>query len=54
MGIYRGIGPHEFQDVYAKEIVGRIMKSRERYEERQRKKEMKAVGEEEAKRRELG
>lgn len=54
MGIYRGIGPHEFQDVDAEEIVGRIMKSRERYEARQRKKEMKAVREDEAKRREVG
>ena len=54
MSIYQEVGPHEFQSVNAGEIVSRILKSREKYEERQRKKEMKSVGEEEVKRRKGG
>lgn len=45
MGIFQEIPNHEFQEVNAGTIVQRIMKSRELYEERQRKKGMKAVGE---------
>lgn len=42
MGIYREIGPHEFEDVNAGTIVQRIMKSRDQYEARQKAKGMKA------------
>lgn len=42
LGIYRKIGQHAFQDVNAGDIVQRILQSRERYEERQRKKGQKA------------
>jgi ethanolamine-phosphate cytidylyltransferase len=52
MGIFKEIGNHEFQHVNAQEIVQRIMKSRTLYEERQRKKGEKAVGEEAVLRRE--
>jgi ethanolamine-phosphate cytidylyltransferase len=52
MNIYHEIGNHEFQDVNAGEIVQRILKSREMYEERQRAKGEKAVGEEAVRRRE--
>lgn len=52
MGIFQEVGPHDFQDVNAGEIVQRIMRSRALYEERQRVKGEKAVGEQEARRRE--
>ena len=52
MNIFREIGPHAFQNVNAGEIVGRILRSREMYEERQRLKGEKAVGEEAVRRRE--
>jgi ethanolamine-phosphate cytidylyltransferase len=52
MGIFKEIGSHEFQHVNAGEIVDRIMKSRARFEERQRKKGEKAVGEEAVRKRE--
>lgn len=52
MGIYREIGQHAFEDVNAGTIVQRIMRSRERYEERQRKKGEKADVEAAAKLRE--
>ncbi len=52
MGIYQEIGKHDFHDVNAGEIVQRIMRSREMYEERQRVKGEKGVGEEAARRRE--
>ncbi|KAH0552962.1 hypothetical protein GP486_006841 [Trichoglossum hirsutum] len=52
MGIFREIGEHPFQDVNASQIVRRIMKSREMYEERQRIKGIKGVGEDAVKRRE--
>lgn len=42
LGIYLEIGQHAFQDVNAGNIVQRILKSRELYEERQRKKGQKA------------
>lgn len=52
LGIFREIGSHPFQHVNAGEIVQRILKSREAFEERQRAKMLKSVGEEEFKRRE--
>ncbi|KAI9696953.1 MAG: hypothetical protein M1836_004914 [Candelina mexicana] len=52
MAIYREIGDHDFQTVNASEIVQRILRSREMYEERQRKKGEKGIGEEAVKRRE--
>ncbi|KAF3760588.1 Nucleotidylyl transferase [Cryphonectria parasitica EP155] len=42
LGIYREIGTHTFQEVNAGTIVQRILRSREMYEERQRKKGQKA------------
>ncbi|KAL8645085.1 MAG: hypothetical protein Q9210_006903 [Variospora velana] len=45
MGIYREIGNHSFQNVNAGEIVQRILQNRQLYEERQKKKGEKAVGE---------
>lgn len=52
LGIYKEIGQHTFQDVNAGTIVQRILKSREIYEERQRKKGQKADVEAAAKLRE--
>ena len=52
MGIYREIGPHEFADVNAGQVVQRILRSREMYEERQRAKGVKGIGEEAQRRRE--
>jgi ethanolamine-phosphate cytidylyltransferase len=52
MGIYREISDHPFSHVNAGEIVTRILKGREAFEERQRKKGEKSVGEEAVKRRE--
>ncbi|KAI1270091.1 phosphoethanolamine cytidylyltransferase-like protein [Xylariaceae sp. FL1019] len=45
MGIFQQVPKHKFQDVNAGTIVQRILKSRDLYEERQRKKGVKAVGE---------
>ncbi|KAI0844678.1 ethanolamine-phosphate cytidylyltransferase [Daldinia vernicosa] len=45
MGIFQEVQSHEFQNVNAGTIVQRIMRSRDLYEERQRKKGVKAVGE---------
>ena len=53
LGIYQEIGNHDFQDVNAGEIVQRILRSRQMYEERQRKKGEKGAGEEAVRRREL-
>ena len=53
MGIYQEIGPHAFQHVNAGEIVQRIMKNREMYEARQRKKGVKAGLEAQVKEREV-
>ena len=50
--IYHEIGEHDFQHVNAGEIVRRILKSRELYEERQRAKGEKSAGEEAILRRE--
>lgn len=52
MGIYQEIGAHEFAAVNAGQIVQRIMKSRDMYEERQRVKGVKGIGEEAQRRRE--
>ena len=41
MGIFQKISSHAFGDVNAGTIVQRIMKSRDLYEERQRKKDRK-------------
>ncbi|KAK1634072.1 cytidylyltransferase [Colletotrichum phormii] len=53
MGIMRAVGEHEFASVNAGTIVQRIMKSRDMYEERQRKKGIKAEGETAARGREI-
>ncbi|KAI1103174.1 hypothetical protein F4804DRAFT_342693 [Jackrogersella minutella] len=53
LGIFQEVPHHEFQGVNAGTIVQRIMKSRDLYEERQRKKGMKAVGEAEHREREI-
>ncbi|KAI4208578.1 MAG: hypothetical protein LQ346_000088 [Caloplaca aetnensis] len=45
MGIYKEIGNHAFQNVNAGEIVQRILRSRQLYEERQKKKGEKGIGE---------
>jgi len=45
MGIYKEIGMHDFASVNAGQIVQRIMKSRDMYEERQRVKGVKGIGE---------
>src|SRR5579871_5038738 len=52
MGIYKEIGDHEYAGVNAGQIVQRIMKSRDKYEERQRVKGVKGIGEEAQRRRE--
>lgn len=49
MGIFRQIQKHLYRHVNAGEIVGRILKSREAYEARQRAKLQKTVVEELAK-----
>lgn len=52
MGIFRTVGDHAFSNVNAGEIVTRILKGREAFEERQRKKGEKSVGEKAVRRRE--
>lgn len=52
MGIFKEVGQHSFQHVNAGEIVQRILKSREAFEERQRMKLQKGANEEEFKKRE--
>ncbi|CAG8983720.1 hypothetical protein HYALB_00006289 [Hymenoscyphus albidus] len=52
MGIYKEIGLHDYAGVNAGQIVQRIMKSRDMYEERQRVKGVKGIGEEAQLRRE--
>ena len=52
MGIFREVGEHDYQSVNAGTIVQRIMRSRDMYEERQRVKGVKGIGEEAVKRRE--
>lgn len=46
MGIFRQVETHTYQHVNAGEIVQRILKSRQLYEERQRLKGVKAIMEE--------
>jgi len=41
MGIFQEIENHEFSGVNAGEIMGRILKQRQLYEERQRRKGLK-------------
>jgi ethanolamine-phosphate cytidylyltransferase len=53
MGILRQIEDHPYSHVNAAEIVGRIMKGRQAFEERQRRKGEKAVGEEAVRQREI-
>ena len=52
LGIWRLTPAHDFADVNAAQIVQRILDNRVQYEERQRKKGVKGVGEEAARRRE--
>ena len=52
MGIFRQISHHAFSHVNAGEIVTRILKGRDAFEERQRKKGEKNVGEEAVRKRE--
>jgi ethanolamine-phosphate cytidylyltransferase len=47
LGILKETPKHDFQDVNAAQIVQRILDKRAEYEERQRKKGAKMVGEEE-------
>lgn len=53
MGIFKEVSLHKFQDVNAGSIVQRILRSRDLYEERQRKKGVKAAGEAAQREREL-
>ncbi|PKY01851.1 hypothetical protein P168DRAFT_256706 [Aspergillus campestris IBT 28561] len=53
MGIFKETGTHPFQNVNAGEIVGRILKSREAYEARQRAKLQKGAVEESVRSKEL-
>jgi ethanolamine-phosphate cytidylyltransferase len=53
MGIFKEVGDHAFSHVNAGEIVMRIMKGRQAFEERQKRKGQKAVGEEAAREREI-
>lgn len=53
MGIFREIENHSYAHVNAAEIVSRIMKGRQAFEERQRRKGEKAVGEEAVRQREI-
>ncbi|EXJ58823.1 ethanolamine-phosphate cytidylyltransferase [Cladophialophora yegresii CBS 114405] len=53
MDILRQIEDHPYSHVNAAEIVGRIMKGRQAFEERQRRKGEKAVGEEAVRQREI-
>ena len=50
LGIFKSIAGHVFQHINAGEIVGRILKSRALYEERQKTKSKKGAGEEVVKR----
>lgn len=53
MGLFKTIDTHDFAHVNAGEIVLRIMKGREAFEERQRRKGQKAVVENEARQKEI-
>ena len=52
LGIYKELPSHDYEHVNAGEIVDRILKGRAMYEERQRVKGVKGVGEEAVRRRE--
>ena len=52
LALYREVPTHPYAHINATEIVGRILKSREQYEERQRVKGVKGIGEEAVRRRE--
>lgn len=52
LGLYREIPSHKYANIDATEIAQRIMKSRDLYEERQRAKGVKGIGEEAVRRRE--
>lgn len=52
LGIYKEIGSHPYSDINATSIVDRILRSRAMYEERQRVKGVKGIGEEAVRRRE--
>lgn len=52
LGLFREVPEHKYAHINATEIVGRIMKSRDMYEERQRVKGVKGIGEEAVRRRE--
>ncbi|GAM87301.1 hypothetical protein ANO11243_053230 [Dothideomycetidae sp. 11243] len=52
LGLYREIASHAYADINATSIVDRILRSRELYEERQRVKGVKGIGEEAVRRRE--
>ena len=53
MGFFKAIGEHAFSHVNAGDIVMRIMKGRQAFEERQKRKGQKAEGEEVARQREI-
>ena len=53
MGIFHETPTHRFQDVNSAQIVQRILDNRQQYEERQRKKGEKGVGEAAARRQEM-
>jgi ethanolamine-phosphate cytidylyltransferase len=53
LNIFSEIPAHDYQHVNAGEIVDRILKSRARYEERQRVKGVKGLGEDATRRREV-
>jgi len=53
LGLLKQISDHSFKHVNAGEIMSRIIKGREAFEERQRRKGQKAVGEEAARLKEL-
>ena len=50
--VFREVPAHDFQHVNAGEIVERILKSRAMYEERQRVKGVKGIGEDAVRKRE--
>ena len=51
LGIFKEITQHKFQHVNAGEIIERILRSRALYEERQKAKGAKDIGEEQVRRR---
>lgn len=53
LGIFEEVPRHDFQEVDAGQIVDRITRSRARFEERQRAKGVKAVGEQATRQKEM-